>query len=164
MLDALNHDANGLPGVRKTAFGREISVGFNALNPGIARGVLHTNPDMQRAEQFRPDGIYVLPETIAELPPIAGILTAGAGNPLSHVQLLARNLGIPNVAVDQPVLPILQQANGRRAVMAVSSGGLVEIADDGPQWDTVFGTAEQAGANLTFEPDLNKLDLSARTS
>ena len=162
VLDALNHDANGLAGVRDTVFGKEISAGFNALNPGIARGVLHTNPDMQRSAQFRPDGIYVLPETIADLPPIAGILTAGAGNPLSHMQLLARNLGIPNVAVDQSVLPTLQQANGRRAVMAVSSGGLVEIADDGPQWDTVLGKAEQPGANVTFEPDLNKLDLSVR--
>jgi hypothetical protein len=161
-LDALNHDANGLAGVCNTVFGKEISVGFNALNPGIARGVLHTNPEMRRAAQFRPDGIYVLPETIADLPPIAGILTAGAGNPLSHVQLLARNLGIPNVAVDQSVLPFLQQANGRRAVMAVSSGGLVEIADDGPQWDAMFGKAEQPGANVTFEPDLNKLDLSVR--
>jgi hypothetical protein len=161
-LDALNHDANRLAGVRNTVFGKEISVGFNALNPGIARGVLHTNPDMQRAAQFRADGIYVLPETIADLPPIAGILTAGAGNPLSHVQLLARNLGIPNVAVDQSVLPILQQANERRAVMAVSSGGLVEIADDGPQWDAVFGKVEQSGANVMFEPDLKKLDLSVR--
>ena len=162
VLNALNHDANGLAGVRDTVFGNEISVGFNALNPGIARGVLHTKPDMQRAAQFRPDGIYVLPETIADLPPIAGILTAGPGNPLSHMQLLARNLGIPNVAVDYSVLPVLQQANGRRAVMAVSSGGLVEIAADGAQWDTVLGKAEQPGVNVTFEPDLNKLDLSVR--
>ncbi len=118
---------------------------------------------MQRAGQFQADGIYVLPETVADLPPIAGILTAGAGNPLSHVQLLARNLGIPNVAVDQSVLPTLQQANGRRAVMAVSSGGLVEIAEDGPQWDAVLGKATQAAATVMFEPDLKKLDLSVRT-
>ena len=162
-LDALNRDANRLAGVRNSVFGNEVASGFNALNPGIARGVLHTSPEMQRAGQFRADGIYVLPETVADLPPIAGILTAGAGNPLSHVQLLARNLGIPNVAVDQSVLPTLQQANGRRAVMAVSSGGLVEIADDGPQWDAVLGTATQAAATVVFEPDLKKLDLSVRT-
>ena len=162
-LDALNRDANRLAGVRNSVFGNEVASGFNALNPGIARGVLHTSPEMQRAGQFRADGIYVLPETVADLPPIAGILTAGAGNPLSHVQLLARNLGIPNVAVDQSVLPTLQQANGRRAVMAVSSGGLVEIADDGPQWDAVLGKATQAAATVMFEPDLKKLDLSVRT-
>lgn len=161
-LDALNRDANRQAGVRNSVFGSEVASGFNALNPGIARGVLHTSPEMQRAGQFRADGIYVLPETVADLPPIAGILTAGAGNPLSHVQLLARNLGIPNVAVDQSVLPMLQKGDGRRAVMAVSSGGLVEIADDGPQWDAVLGKATQAAATAMFEPDLKKLDLSVR--
>ena len=162
VLDALNRDANRLAGVRNTVFGKEISTGFNALNPGIARGVLNTNPDIKRADQFRADGIYVLPETIADLPPIAGILTAGAGNPLSHVQLLARNLGIPNVAVDQAVLPTLQPANGRKTVMAVSVGGLVELADDGPQWDGVLGKAQQPAASVMFEPDLKKLDLSVK--
>ena len=162
VLDALNRDANRLAGVRNTVFGKEISSGFNALNPGIARGVLNTNPDIKRADQFRADGIYVLPETIADLPPIAGILTAGAGNPLSHVQLLARNLGIPNVAVDQAVLPTLQPANGRKTVMAVSVGGLVELADDGPQWDGVLGKAQQPAASVMFEPDLKKLDLSVK--
>jgi Pyruvate phosphate dikinase, AMP/ATP-binding domain len=162
VLDALSRDANRLAGVRNTVFGKEIAVGFSALNPGIARGVLNTNPDIKRADQFRADGIYVLPETIADLPPIAGILTAGAGNPLSHVQLLARNLGIPNVAVDQAVLPTLQPANGRKTVMAVSIGGLVELADDGPQWDAVLGKAQQPAASVMFEPDLKKLDLSVK--
>jgi hypothetical protein len=163
VLDPLNRDANRLAGVRSTLFGREVGVGFNALNPGIARGVLQTNPDMQRAASFRADGIYVLPETVADLPPIAGILTAGAGNPLSHVQLLARNLGIPNVAVDQSLLPDLRKVDGRAAVLAVSAGGLVEIADDGPQWDAVFGKAQQPTSAIMFEPDLKKLDLSVRS-
>jgi hypothetical protein len=162
VLDVLNRDANRLAGVRSTLFGREVGLGFNVLNPGIARGVLQTNPDMQRAGSFRADGIYVLPETVADLPPIAGILTAGAGNPLSHVQLLARNLGIPNVAVDQSLLPDLAKVNGRAAVLAVSAGGLVEIADDGPQWDAVLGKAQQPTAAIMFEPDLKKLDLSVR--
>ena len=163
VLDPLNRDANRLAGVRSTLFGREVGVGFNALNPGIARGVLYTQPDMRRADQFRADGIYLLPETVADLPPIAGILTAGAGNPLSHVQLLARNLGIPNVAVDQSVVPALQEVDGRKAVLAVSSAGLVEIAEDGPQWDAVLGSAKQPSVSIMFEPDLKKLDLSVRT-
>jgi hypothetical protein len=162
VLDALNRDANRLAGVRSTVFGQEIATGFNALNPGIARGTVNTQADMRRLESFRVDGIYLLPETVSDLPPIAGILTAGAGNPLSHVQLLARNLGIPNVAVDQSVIPTLQKANGRRAVMAVSVGGLVQIADDGPQWDPMLGKAQQPAASVVFEPDLKKLDLTVR--
>jgi hypothetical protein len=67
VLDTLNRDANRLAGVRNAVFGKEIATGFNALNPGIARGVLNTSPDMQRAGEFRADGIYLLPETIADL-------------------------------------------------------------------------------------------------
>ena len=45
------------------------------------------------------DEIVALPETPADLDPAAGILTQGEGNVLSHVQLLARALGIPNVVL-----------------------------------------------------------------
>jgi hypothetical protein len=162
LLDALSRDANRLAGVQHKLFGRDIGAGFNALNPGLARGVLRANPDMKRVEEFRPDGIYVLPESVSDLPPLAGILTTGAGNPLSHVQLLARNLGIPNVAVDPSLLPALRQNDGKRIVLAVSPSGVVQIAEDGPQWDAVFGMQAKPDANIMFEPDLKKLDLSAR--
>ena len=162
VLDDLSRDANRLAGAQHKLFGRDIGAGFNALNPGLARGVLHANPDMKRLEDFHPDGIYVLPESVADLPPLAGILTAGAGNPLSHVQLLARNLGIPNVAVDPSLLPALRENDGKRIVLAVSPSGLVQIADDGPQWDAVFGKEATLDANVMFEPDLKKLDLSVR--
>jgi hypothetical protein len=161
-LDALSRDANRLAGVRQKLFDRDIGTGLAALNPGLARGVLRASPDMQRLDDLRADGIYVLPETVADLPPVAGILTAGAGNPLSHVQLLARNLGIPNVAVDLSLLPELRASDGRRIVLAVSAAGLVEISADGPRWDGVFGKEPKADANLTFEPDLAKLDLSRK--
>jgi hypothetical protein len=161
-LDRLSRDANRLAGVEHELFGKDIGAGFNALNPGLARGTLHAAPDMARVEAFKPDGIYVLPETVADLPPVGGILTAGAGNPLSHVQLLARNLGIPNVAVDESLLGTLRKADGRRIVLAVSRAGLVEISDDGPRWDAVFGARSKAGSDVVFEPDVKKLDLSQR--
>jgi hypothetical protein len=161
-LDALSRDANRAAGVPHKLLGQEIGSGFHALNPGLARGVLHARPDMTRLDAFKPDGIYVVPETIADLPPLAGILTAGAGNPLSHVQLLARNLGIPNVAVDEALLPALQPADGQRIVLAVSASGLVEIDADGPRWDEVFGAHQTAAQNVVFEADLSKLDLTQR--
>jgi hypothetical protein len=162
VLDALTRDANRLAGVQHKLLGKDIGAGFNALNPGLARGVLRAAPDMKRVEDFRPDGIYVLPETVADLPPLAGILTAGAGNPLSHVQLLARNLGIPNVAVDESLLPELRRNDGKGIVLAVSPAGLVEIAEDGPRWDADFGAQRKPEQNVMFEPDLKKLDLSKR--
>lgn len=159
-LDALSRDANRAAGVPHKLLGQEIGSGLHALNPGLARGVLHARPDMARLDSFRSDGVYVVPESIADLPALAGILTAGAGNPLSHVQLLARNLGIPNVAVDEALLPALQQADGQRIVLAVSPAGMVAIEPDSPRWDTVFGGAQATPQNLVFEADLGKLDLS----
>lgn len=165
-LDTLSRDANRAAGVQHKLLGQEIGAGFTALNPGLARGVLHSTADMKAVESFRADGIYLLPETVSDLPPLAGILTAGAGNPLSHVQLLARNLGIPNVAVDSALLPALRKSDGQRIVLAVSPAGLVEINDDSgthtAKWDAVFGSQPQQDQNIMFAPDLSKLDLKQR--
>jgi len=159
-LDGLSRDANRLAGVTHRLFGEDIGTGFNALNPGLARGVLHVEPDLSTLASFRPDGIYVLPETVSDLPPVAGILTAGEGNPLSHVQLLARNLGIPNVTVSAERIRDLAAHDGEDVVLAVSRSGLVEIDAWDDRWIEVF-EADTGGAVL-IRPDLEKLDLSVR--
>lgn len=160
-LNLLARDAGNLAGIRHRLFDQDIGSGFNALNPGLARGILQVQPPLDHTELLREDGIYVLPETIAELPPVAGILTAGAGNPLSHVQLLARNLGIPNVTITPLLQRKLQQHDGATIVLAVSPGGLVEITEDDPGWDAVFDE-NAAGRTVRIVPDLEKLDLSLR--
>ena len=162
VLDRLSRDANRLAGVQHRLLGRDVGAGLNALNPGLARGVLHAAPAMKQVADFARDGIYLLPETVAALPPVAGILTTGAGNPLSHVQLLARNLGIPNVAVDESLVAALRPADGKRVVLAVSPAGLVELAEDGPAWASAFAGDGAPGRDVVFSPDLAKLDLSMR--
>ena len=159
VLDSLVRDGNQLAGVQYKLFGKTIGSGFRALNPGLARGVLHTKVSTGSLASLQPNGIYVLPETVSDLPPVSGILTAGAGNPLSHIQLLARNLGIPNVAVDERLLPQLAQHDGEKIVMAVSPAGLVELADDGPRWDTLFGESK-GQQDVVIRPDLKKLNIS----
>lgn len=161
-LDTLQRDANQLAGVTHRLFGKSIGVGFRALNPGLARGVLQVNPDLARVDDFRPDGIYLIPETVADLPPIAGIITAGSGNPLSHIQLLARNLGIPNVSVGAQLIPRFKPYDGKKVVLAVSPAGLVELANDGARWDAVFGDSKDEKQAL-IRPDLEKLDLGVKT-
>jgi len=161
VLDGLSRDANRLAGVKHRLFDTNVGVGFTALNPGLAQGTLHVQPDLRELENFRSDGIYMLPETVSDLPPVAGILTAGEGNPLSHVQLLARNLGIPNVTVDQSLVPELAKHDGQRVVMAVSKSGLVELSLWSDSWKMVFKAAEAQG-NVVIRPDLEKLDLSVR--
>jgi len=161
VLDTLSRDANRLAGVKHRLFDQDIGVGFTALNPGLARGVLHVEPDLNDLENFKADGIYLLPETVSDLPPVAGILTAGEGNPLSHVQLLARNLGIPNVTVDNNVVAELSKHDGERVVMAVSKSGLVELSPWSDRWRKIFEDAD-ASKNAMINPDLEKLDLSVR--
>ncbi|MCJ7814561.1 MAG: hypothetical protein MUP31_00780, partial [Xanthomonadales bacterium] len=161
VLDTLSRDANRLAGVKHHLFNQDIGVGFTALNPGLAQGILHVEPDLNDLANFKADGIYLLPETVSDLPPVAGILTAGEGNPLSHVQLLARNLGIPNVTVDDNVVALLSKHDGERIVMAVSESGLVEISPWSDQWQAIFVDA-LAGKNVMINPDLEKLDLSVR--
>ena len=159
VLDGLSRDANQLAGVKHRLFDHDVGVGFTALNPGLARGTLHVEPDLSELEQFRADGIYLLPETVSDLPPVAGILTAGEGNPLSHVQLLARNLGIPNVTISSGVVAQLAEHDGEQVVMAVSKSGLVEISPWSDKWKKVFNDAD-ASRGVTIRPDLEKLDLT----
>lgn len=160
VLNDLLRDANGLVGIQHEFFGKDIGTGFRSLNPGLARGTLRLHlGDKPGAEMAELDtqSIYLLPETVSELPPIAGILTAGEGNPLSHVQLLARNLGIPNVAVDQALIPMLKPYEGKKVILSVSPAGVVQLMIDKGQLDDVFKKAAQS--EVLIHPDLKKLDL-----
>jgi len=158
IVDSLGKDANRVAGIEHSLFGRKIGAGLRALNPGLLRGVLYApgaDADLSRTDE---DGIYLLPETISELPKVGGILTQGEGSSLSHVQLLARNLGIPNVVVGNEVLGDVRRHVGKRIVMAVSPGGVVQLAEDGPKWDEIFGKQEQVD-DVVIAPDLEKLDI-----
>ncbi|MEJ2286972.1 MAG: hypothetical protein P8X85_25695, partial [Desulfobacterales bacterium] len=108
VLESLTADANRQLGIRNFLFGQPADTGLRGLNPGLARGRLKISPTGKAPVKFDPKGIYVLPSTTEDLPPVAGILTTGEGNILSHVQLLARNLGIPNVAIDEKWLPLIE--------------------------------------------------------
>jgi hypothetical protein len=157
--DTLVRDAETLAGIRNTLFGAAIGIGLRALNPGLAHGVLHVDRDQH--EDYDSQGIYVLPETEADLPPVAGIITAGEGNPLSHVQLLARNLGIPNVTVAVTILDRLKPHDGQRVILAVSPGGVVRLELDPGAADAGADASDQSGP-LRIHVNLKKLNLASR--
>jgi len=161
VLESLMLDANRQLGIRNFIFGQPADTGLRGLNAGLARGRLYILPPGKTPQKFDPAGIYVLPATTEDLPPVAGILTSGEGNILSHVQLLARNLGIPNVAVDKKWLPHLKTMEGQQVVMAVSPRGVVQLAVDGPQWDQIF-EEQQDAQDILIRPDMQKLDLDTR--
>ncbi|OGT84585.1 MAG: hypothetical protein A3H91_12905 [Gammaproteobacteria bacterium RIFCSPLOWO2_02_FULL_61_13] len=160
VVDSLVRDGNRLAGVRTQLFGKEIGAGVRAVNPGLAQGILRDGRKL-RAEQFRSDGIYLLPETTAELTPVAGIITAGEGNALSHVQILARSLGIPNAAVDESLLDALMPQVDKPAVLAVSPGGTVALMAENATIAPVLRKQKESAAQF-INLDLTRLDLKFR--
>ncbi len=157
-LKTLSKDVDYLSGSLVEIAGQSVGAAV-ALNSGTARGTLRifdTLEAIEGAALTRSD-IAVIPETIAELSPVSGILTLGEGNALSHVQLLARNFGIPNVAIDYDTLALLQPLEGRRVLMVVTSAGdvLVEV-DDGR---SEMPVSTSANSIVVPAPDLawNKL-------
>ncbi|MDX1741770.1 MAG: PEP/pyruvate-binding domain-containing protein, partial [Rhodothermales bacterium] len=77
--------------------------------------------------EFKPDKVYVVGRAPADLKPVAGIATVSEGNIVSHVQLLARNLGIPNAVVSPALLRELESFSGSKVFYAVSPGGVVRM-------------------------------------
>ncbi len=158
ILESLLADADQQLGIHNELFGQKMATGLRGLNAGLARGVLQFPGPAGQPKKFEPNGIYVLPSTTEDLPPVAGIITAGKGNILSHVQLLARNLGIPNVAVEKGLLDQISSRQGQKVVLAVSPRGIVQLMEDGPEWDEVLAVKTRE-KDVLIRPDLNKLDL-----
>ena len=131
LMKRLNEDAATLSGVRHQFFDNTASQGFRVLNAGAGIGELHTPETL--AASIAKNGtapnqtILVVPETLADLPAVEGILTAFEGNQLSHVQLLARNLGVPNVVVNADFIKKLPDYYGKRIELLASTGGVVSV-------------------------------------
>lgn len=125
-IEALQGDAETAIGRRHDVLGRRESRGVSALNAGIAIGPLEiVEPGEESRVTFQPEGVYVIPETVADLKPVAGILTLDSGNALSHAQLLAASLGIPNATAPSRLLNELRAIRGERVFYAVTAGGTV---------------------------------------
>ncbi|SHJ41662.1 Pyruvate phosphate dikinase, PEP/pyruvate binding domain [Arenibacter nanhaiticus] len=99
--------------------------GIRGLNPGYALGELVVVSGSPDNIEVASNKIYVFQRPPADLKPIAGIATVSEGNMVSHVQLLARNLGIPNTALADDNLLNLQTFHGERVFYAVSNKGNV---------------------------------------
>ncbi len=97
---------------------------FRGLNPGFAKGELVVADNPEDIE-VSPDKIYVFSHAPSDLKPVAGIATVSEGNLVSHVQLLARNLGIPNAVLSMQNMADLKKYNGKQVFYAVSNNGTV---------------------------------------
>ena len=95
------------------------------LNPGYAFGELQVISEAPEQVVFSAEKIYVMVRPPMDLKPVAGIATVTEGNMVSHVQLLCKNLGIPNANISQQNLNDLLRFSGQKVFYAVSSRGRV---------------------------------------
>lgn len=100
---------------------------IRGLNPGFALGTLRIIDGSAEHLAFAPEAIYVMLRPPSEMKPVAGIATVSEGNVVSHVQLLARNLGIPNAVLTPEALRALKAHEGQQVFYAVSPGGTVRL-------------------------------------
>ncbi len=161
VLKKLTRDADRLAGSVSEIAG-ETGGAAIALNPGVARGTLRVFETLDEAEHaaMQATDIVVLPETLAELSRVAGILTLGEGNALSHVQLLARNFGIPNVAIDHAVLETLRPLEGQEVVLVASSNGDVLLRPVDDALREMLAPASAATADSPVRIDVPLPDLA----
>ncbi len=100
---------------------------IRGLNPGFAYGTLVVVEGSSENTEVDTDKIYIFQKPPSDLKPVAGIMTVSEGNLVSHVQLLARNLGIPNAALSDENLKALLPFNGQKVFYAVSNKGNVIV-------------------------------------
>ena len=161
ILKILADDSAHLSGIQHSYFGDDVSNGFRVLNPGVATGVLHTPETLAALNRPPEDVVLVVPETLADLPAVTGLLTAFEGNQLSHVQLLARNLGVPNIVISQDLLKRLPQYQGKRVELLASAGGVVSIRLlDEQVLKEQDNSADKKPAGIVINIDETKLDLT----
>lgn len=110
------------------SFANQLGLGING---GIAIGkliVIEKAKDMVGIDWQR-DAIYLLPSTPPEIKPVAGIITVGSGSLISHVQLLARSLGIPNAAINQTEFELLKKYANKEVVYVSYSNKKISVVE-----------------------------------
>ena len=100
---------------------------IHGLNPGFTVGELVVVDESPDNIVLSPDKIYVFHQPPKDLKPVAGIVTVSEGNTVSHIQLLARNLGIPNAVISEENMVALKAFNGTKIFYAVSNKATVII-------------------------------------
>ncbi|WP_405225039.1 PEP/pyruvate-binding domain-containing protein [Dokdonia sp. Asnod1-B02] len=131
------------------------------LNPGYAYGELVVIEGSPEGVEVDTEKIYVFEKPPSDLKPVAGIMTVSEGNLVSHVQLLARNLGIPNAALSQENLQDLSKYSGKNVFYAVSNKGSVIIKGEDDITDEereLFTKKQRSTSQVTVPVEKIQLD------
>jgi phosphoenolpyruvate synthase/pyruvate phosphate dikinase len=89
---------------------------------------------------------------------MAGVLTLDSGNALSHTQLLAANLGIPNATIPSSMLERLAPYFGKEVEFSVGRQGDVTLREAPP----MLKAQESAGPRAKVKLDVSAVDLTYR--
>ncbi|MEZ5403448.1 MAG: PEP/pyruvate-binding domain-containing protein [Bryobacteraceae bacterium] len=164
LIEILAADADRQAGLRHSVFGQEAAAGVAGLNPGIATGRLGILKPGEEHGVVDPRGIYVIPQTASDLKPMAGILTLDSGNMLSHSQLLAANLGIPNATAPSSILGALEAKAGADVFYAVTPKGVVVLKEKAQlsEAERKLWAAQPAGPPKRIQLDMSRLRLDDR--
>ena len=133
------------------------------LNAGYARGVLHLIEGTPDEVQVNNRDVFVFSRPPADLKPVGGIMTVSEGNMVSHVQLLARNLGIPNAVLTERQFQDLLPFDGQEVFYAVSPAGSVIMKPAAAMNDTerqLFTVSERSEERIRVPVD--RIDLTTR--
>ena len=167
LYDRIATDAERLAGGGDRLVGLSVSAeALRGENAGLTVGPLRVIGPGADPSGLESGAIALLSELPPDLPKVAGVLTIAPPGSLSHVALLARNLGIPLAAVGGDIAAALAPHAGERFVLGVSSGRRVLLApwvslSPAEQAQLTADKAEKdktAGATLTI--DVQRLDLT----
>ena len=133
------------------------------LNPGYAYGELVVIEESPENVSIDTDKIYIFQKPPSDLKPVAGIMTVSEGNLVSHVQLLARNLGIPNAALSGDNLKALKKYDGKKVFYAVTEKGNVILkteADMSEEETALFSKKERNQEKIAVPVEDIRLDVT----
>jgi len=126
-VEKLNNLFNNTANAPSSIMGNTEFAGLQGLNPGLAKGQLVVLSELKEGMDLDASKIYAFDRPPSDLKPVAGILNVKEGNPVSHVQLLARNLAIPNALISSDVLKSLDKYDGEEVFYAVSPKGTLRL-------------------------------------
>ncbi|MFT5384530.1 MAG: hypothetical protein ACI8X3_000583 [Saprospiraceae bacterium] len=134
---------------------------IRGLNPGFAKGELVVIEQGAETVDVSDKKIYVFDRPPADLKPVAGIATVSEGNMVSHIQLLARNSGIPNAVLSRQNLQDLKAFSGQMVFYAVSNKGTVILKPEANMTteEKQFFTINKRNENKVRVP-IEKIDLT----
>jgi hypothetical protein len=135
--------------------GKAYVEGLRPLNPGLALGPLKF---FKEHAEYTRENILALETTNAELEPVAGIITKDEGNVVSHVQLLARALGVPNAVFLDSLYKRLGSAKDQSLFYAITPMGriILKKASDMDDRDKLILAEYEKNKKRTGDADVRQ--------